>query len=80
MADISIDRLSLSLAGLSAQRGERIARKIADGLVSAGQPPGLQRIDAPSLDLTLHGSPNETDDELASRIVNELIRKLNRIA
>jgi hypothetical protein len=80
MADIGIDRLSLNLPGLSAQRGERIARKIADDLADAWQSLGSRTADVSSLDLRLHGAPNETDDALANRILAELIRQLDRIA
>jgi hypothetical protein len=78
MADISIDRLSLNMPE-SAQRGERLARKIADGLADPalrrGMPAGVS-----SLNISLHRAPDETDDALAGRIVAEIIQQLDRIA
>jgi hypothetical protein len=79
MDDISIARLSLDLPGFTAQRGERLARKIANGLedvsLSRGPP-----ADVSSLDISLRLAPDESDDALADRIVAELIRQLDRIA
>jgi hypothetical protein len=78
MADISIDRLSLNMPG-SAQRGEHLARKIADGLADPALSRGMPA-DVSGLNISLRGAPNENDDALAGRIIAEIIRQLDRTA
>jgi hypothetical protein len=78
MADISIDRLSLNMPG-SAQRGEYLARKIAEGLADPALSGGMPA-DVSSLNISLHRAPDESDDALADHIVAEIIRQLDRIA
>ncbi len=78
MTDINIERLSLNLPGWTAQRGERLARKLADGLARTGPSPGAP-LDVSSLNINLRGMQNESDDALADHIVAEIIRQLDRI-
>jgi len=77
MSEWQIDRLSLSLAGGSAPRGERLARKIAERLADA---PLAREGVVPGLSVNLRGAPDESDEALAGRIVAEIIQQLNRIA
>ncbi len=78
MADISIDRLSLNMPE-SAQRGEYLARKIADGLGGPALSRGMPA-DVSSLNISLQLAPDESDNALADRIVAEIVRQLDRIA
>lgn len=78
MANISIERLSLDMSG-SAQRGERLARKIADGLADPALP-RAKPAGVSSLNISLHRAPGESDDALAGRIVAGIVRQLDRTA
>ena len=78
MADISIERMTLRLPA-SAERGERLMRKVADGLAGISLSRGY-RAEIPGLDVSLRRAPNESDDALAGRIVAELMRQLDRVA
>jgi hypothetical protein len=79
MAYISIDQIDFSLPGVTAQRSEGIARKIADGLAASA---GSLTIPAtvPLLDINLVGTLDESDEALARRIVAEIVLQLDRIA
>jgi hypothetical protein len=79
MADISIDRLSLTVPGFSAPRSERLVRQIVDGLADASLSPGPPA-DVSALTLSLCGVSTESDDALVGRIVAELIRQLDSIS
>jgi len=79
MAEIHIERLSLDVPGLSAQRGERLARRIADGLAAAALGRGGAGA-IPGLSISLRGAPGESDEALAGRIVAEIIQQFNQIA
>jgi hypothetical protein len=78
MADISIDRLSINAPGTS-QRGERLARLIADGLAAASPQDGSS-LALSSLKTSLPWRGNESDEALADRIVAELLLRLDTTA
>ncbi len=78
MADISIGRLSINAPG-TPQRGERLARLIADGLAVASLGAGASR-EASDFTMSLRGLANESDEALAERLVAELIARLDRSA
>jgi hypothetical protein len=79
MAHVSIDRIDIDLPGFSAQRGERIARLIAEGLAGCASfrttPAAVS-----DLDVQLVGMLGESDEALARRIVAGIIRQLDRAA
>ena len=79
MAEISIDRMSLRFPAMSPQRGERMARKVADGLADSSLSSRASAALA-NVDLHLPGSSDDSDDVLASRIAAEIIRHLERIS
>ena len=77
MSDFSIDRLTLSVPGLSEPDGRRLALLVADGLGAAGMAGGGR--DIPSLRLDLVAKPNTAPDELARQIVAEVVRQVSRL-
>jgi hypothetical protein len=77
MSEIQIDRLTVHVPGLSETAGRRLALRIAEGLGSALVGSGDRVI--PNLQLDLVTGPNPDPDDLARRVVDELVRQLNRI-
>ena len=77
MAEISIDRLSVTLSGRSSSDGERLARLIAQRLAAAS--PGL-RSSGPrdSVNVEVPGTNGQDLDQLAEQVVDDLVRQLNR--
>jgi len=76
MAELQIDRLSLSLPSSSPERGERLARRIADGLAGWVSDSGSS-VEINGLDLNLLGTDDEDDEILAGRIVTALLQLLD---
>jgi hypothetical protein len=79
MAEIDIDRMSLRFPAMSPQRGERIARKVANGLTDSSLS-SRSSASLANIDLHLPSNPDDGDDALASRIAAEIIRHLERIS
>lgn len=75
MPDLTIERLSLHLSGLSEAEGERLARLIADGLAHASMP-GSENRDAMKAAVTAF--PGGDMQELSERIVTDVVRQLDR--
>ena len=74
MADVRVDRLTFEVPGLSASDGERLANLVASGLAAADLPEvpasaGVLRVD-------VRGGGDV--DALASRIVEEIARRIAR--
>ncbi|HTO79060.1 MAG TPA: hypothetical protein VMJ31_04715 [Methylocystis sp.] len=78
MADISIGRLSINVPA-TPQRGEKLARLIADGLAAASLGASGSR-EVSDLTMSLRGLANESDEALAERLVAELVARLDRSA
>ena len=76
MADLSIERLSLSAAGLSGGDGRRLAQLIADRLSAAPLPDVLQARD--SLRSEIVPRAGGSLQELSEQIVADLLRQLQR--
>ena len=75
MPDLTIERLSLHLSGISEGEGQRLARLIADGLAQVSISGGENR-DAMSAAIT---APTGTDmQQLSERIVADVVRQLDR--
>jgi hypothetical protein len=79
MAEIRVDRMSLRFPAMSPQRGERIARKVANGLTDSSLS-SRSSASLANIDLHLSSNPDDGDDALASRIAAEIIRHLERIS
>jgi hypothetical protein len=76
MADLSIERLSLHLSGLSEGEGRRLARRVADGLAAASMPIGSMDID--SMQSRLTARPGSNLLEISDQIVADLLSRLER--
>jgi hypothetical protein len=77
MNDVAIDRLILQVSGLSETEGRRLALLVADGLGALSAAGGGR--DVPSLRLDLAVPPGSGTDELARRIVDELMRQVRQL-
>lgn len=75
MANLSIDRLTLKLSGLSHQEGEQLAQLITTRLANSDVT-GNSLHDVPSLQLNVTSSPSTNIDWLANQIVSEILRQL----
>lgn len=75
MPQVSIDRLTLHLSGISEEDGRRLARHIADRLGSADVPAGL-----PRQSIASNVAPREGSSlaEISELVVADLIRQLGR--
>ena len=79
MANISIDRLSITLTDRSSGDGERLARLIAQKLTAASfsaQASGQRD----SVNVAVQGANGSELDQLAEKVVDDLVRQLNRSA
>jgi hypothetical protein len=75
MPDLTIERLSLNLSGLSEEEGQRLARLIADGLANVSMA-GAGNRDA--MKATVSASPGAGMQELSQRIVADVVRQLDQ--
>jgi hypothetical protein len=78
MGRIRIDRLALQVGGLTASESHSLALQIAALLATPPVQGSSQRIDALQVSVPLPDSPSL--DQLASRIVDELLRRFAREA
>lgn len=77
MAEIVLDRLTLKLSGLSQRDGERLAQRVAENLAAATLP--LEKpLHIDTLQVRLRARLEDGIDELATQIVAELLRQLER--
>jgi hypothetical protein len=76
MPEINIERLSLSLSGLSEEEGRHLAQLIADGLAEASVSDAAPGSDALQSRATVR--PGSSMPDLAEQIVADLVRQLNR--
>lgn len=76
MPNLTIDRLTLKLSGLSQDQGQHLARLIAEGLANHEISDHSAR-DSPNLQLNITAQPNANVDWLANQIVTEVLRQLN---
>jgi hypothetical protein len=76
MPEINIERLTLSLSGLSEDDGKNLAQHIADGLASASVPDAATGSEAMQSSIIIR--PGSSMPDLASQIVADLVRQLNR--
>lgn len=75
MPDLTIERLSLHLSGLSEGEGQRLARLIADGLAQVPISGGENR---DVMNAAITASPGVDMQELSERIVADVVRQLDR--
>jgi hypothetical protein len=75
MPDVTIERLSLHLSGLSEGEGQRLARLIADGLAQVSISGGENR---DVMNAAITASPGVDMQELSERIVADVVRQLDR--
>jgi hypothetical protein len=75
MPDVTIDRLTLKLGGLSERDGRRLARLVASGLARAWDlDQAATTLQSVRVDLTAH--PGAGGDQLSERIVAAIARQL----
>jgi hypothetical protein len=74
MSDVSIERLSLHLSGLS--EGRRLTRLIADGLAAASVPNSTESRDALQSNIKLRSGCSL--QEISDQIVADLLGQLER--
>jgi hypothetical protein len=75
MPDLTIERLSLHLSGLSEGEGQRLARLIADGLAQVSISGGENR---DAMNAAITASPGVDIQKLSERIVADVVRQLDR--
>jgi hypothetical protein len=73
MTEISIDRLSLKLSGLTAGEGERLARLVADGLGRQKLPASAHGVEGMTINVNASGGNLQ---RLSDQIVREIMRQL----
>jgi hypothetical protein len=76
MPDLTIERLSLHLSGLSEGEGERLARLIADGLAHVSISGAENRA---VMQAAITASPGLDIQELSERILADVVRQLDRL-
>jgi hypothetical protein len=76
MAELSIQRLSLHLSGVSEKDGRRLSRLIADGLAAAAAPSVTADRDALRSKITPRAGSSL--QEIADQIVADLLSQLQR--
>jgi hypothetical protein len=76
MSDVSIERLSLHLSGLSEGEGRRLTRLIADGLAAASVPNSTESRDALQSNIKLRSGCSL--QEISDQIVADLLGQLER--
>jgi hypothetical protein len=77
VANISIDRLSVTLTGRSPGEGERLARLIGEKLATtslSARATGRRE----SINMEIPGANGRDLDQLAEMVVEDLVRQLNR--
>ena len=77
MTEITIDRLTLKLSGISERDAQRLARLIAEGLGTVPiSPEGAHHLD--TMRVKVAASPGSSVDMLTQQIVAEVLRQLER--
>jgi hypothetical protein len=76
MAELSIERLSLHLTGLSEGDGRRLTRMIADGLAAASGPIAGEHRD--SMQSKIKPRPGSSLQEISDQVVADLLSQLER--
>lgn len=77
MTNLTIDRLTLKLSGISQQEGQHLARLVTNRLATS-EISSYSARDAPALKLNINAQPNANVDWLANQIVSEVLRQLNQ--
>jgi hypothetical protein len=77
MTNLTIDRLTLKLSGISQQEGQNLARLVINKLATS-EISSYSARDAPALQLNINTQPNTNIDWLANQIVSEILRQLNQ--
>lgn len=79
MANLHIDRLVIKLTGPAPASAERLARRVAEGLGAARlAEAGASKVETMRLDV--QASAASDADQLAARIVAELLKRLGGVA
>ena len=76
MPDVSIERLTLKLSGLSREDGRRLAEQVAEGLAAVALPAGLALLEVDKV--RVQAAAGAGVDQLAGRIVAEVVRQVQR--
>lgn len=77
MANITIERLTLNLTGLSPEEGRRLAHSIAAALAAA--PASIQAGgNRDRVAVAVNATPDASVDHLAEQIVAELLQQMKR--
>jgi hypothetical protein len=75
MSDLSIERLSLHLSGLSEADGRRLTRMIANGLATASVPDAEDR---EAVQCTMTARPGSSLQQISDQIVADFLSQLQR--
>jgi hypothetical protein len=78
MPDVSIERLTLKLSGLSEGEGRRLGERIAEGLAATALPTGLTLLEVEKVRVTAAAGPAASVDQLARQVVAEIVRQVQR--
>jgi hypothetical protein len=76
MTEVTIDRLTLHLSGVSEEEARRLARHIAERLGSAAFPG--QSFDKPAMQSKITSREGASAAEISEVVVADLIRQLER--
>ena len=76
MSELSVDRLTLRMSGLSAGEGRRFAALLAECLAQAALPPGARG--GPSLRLSITAQTGESLESMARKVAAELTAAVAR--
>jgi hypothetical protein len=76
MPDVSIERLTLKLSGLSREDGRRLAEQVAAALAAVALPTGLALLEVDKV--RVQAAAGAGVDQLAGRIVAEVVRQVQR--
>ncbi|WP_375494029.1 hypothetical protein [uncultured Nostoc sp.] len=77
MTNLTIDRLTLKLSGLSEPEGQRLAQNITQKLARSDLA-SREPSDIAALQVTIPTRPNASIDWLAEQIVTSILRQLNQ--
>ncbi|MEH1778479.1 MAG: hypothetical protein V7L26_04905 [Nostoc sp.] len=77
MTNLTIDRLTLKLSGLSEPEGQHLAQIITQRLASSDVT-NHEPSDLAALQVTVSTRPNASIDWLAEQIVTSILRQLNQ--
>jgi hypothetical protein len=77
VSGLEIERLALQAPWLEAEQGRELARRVGDGLATAGLPGGRS---TDRIAVSVAGRAGESVDELGGRIVAAVLRELRTVS